>query len=45
MEDKYIRAHKDDGIYPDFYLISLAFHNHKLGFTAGIPDGQETSFL
>jgi putative colanic acid biosynthesis UDP-glucose lipid carrier transferase len=47
MEDKYYsRLIKMMVFILDFYLISLAFSlTKKLGFTAGIPDGQETSFF
>ena len=47
MEDKYYsRLIKMMVFILDFYLISLAFSlTKKLGFSAGIPDGQETSFF
>jgi len=47
MEDKYYsRLIKMMVFILDFYLISLAFSlTKKLGFSAGIPEGQETSFF
>ena len=47
MEDKYYsRLIKIMVFILDFYLISLAFSlTKKLGFNAGIPVSQETSFF